>query len=263
MDYQRIALDYEGQVAVLTLNHPEVLNAVCSTMVEELSDAMFELAEPDCPARCLLMTGAGRAFSSGANLSARGDSSGPRSGSRETLRQGYHPVLMTMRDLEMPIVTAVHGPAAGVGMSFAMMGDFVCASKEAYFLQAFARIGLIPDGGATFLLPRLIGWSRAVELSMLAEKLPAEKAAEWGMVNRLYDDRDSLMTGARELAERLANGPRSLALMRKAYWNTWQNSYEQQLDLEAKLQGQASRTEDSSEGVAAFLEKRPAEFKGR
>lgn len=161
------------------------------------------------------------------------------------------------------MVSAVHGPAAGVGMSFALMADIVCASSDAYFLQAFARIGLVPDGGATFLLPRLIGWGRAVELSMLAEKLPAERAHEWGLVNRVYDDRDALMEGAREMALRLARGPRSLALIRRAYWSTWQNSYEQQLDLEARLQGEAGATEDSKEGVAAFLEKRESRFQGR
>ena len=148
-------------------------------------------------------------------------------------------------------------------MSFALIGDMVCASKQAFFLQAFARIGLVPDGGATFMLPRLIGWGRAVELSMLAERLPADKAFEWGLINRLYDDRESLMEGAAELAQRLANGPRSLAMIRKAYWATWQNVYEQQLDLEARLQAEAGATEDSREGVMAFLEKRPAEFKGR
>ena len=136
----------------------------------------------------------------------------------------------------MPIVTAVNGAAAGVGMSFAMMGDIVCASKNAFFMQAFARIGLIPDGGATFLLPRMIGWGRAIELSLLAERLPAEKAYEWGLVNRLYDDNAALMDGAMGIARQLANGPRSLALIRRAYWETWQNAYEQQLDLEARLQ---------------------------
>ena len=234
-------------------------------MVAELSDAVLRIRDPESGVRALLLTGAGRAFCSGANLSGRGgpakDAANPTA--RENLRNNYHPLLLSLRDLDMPIVTAVNGAAAGVGMSFALIGDLVCASKQAFFLQAFARIGLVPDGGATFMLPRLIGWGRAVELSMLAERLPADKAFEWGLINRLYDDNESLMEGTTDLAQRLANGPRSLAMIRKAYWATWQNVYEQQLDLEARLQAEAGATEDSREGVLAFLEKRPAQFKGR
>jgi 2-(1,2-epoxy-1,2-dihydrophenyl)acetyl-CoA isomerase len=147
-------------------------------------------------------------------------------------------------------------------MSFAMMGDLVCASRNAFFLQAFARIGLVPDGGSTFLLPRLVGWGRAMELSMLAERLPAEKAEQWGLVNKLFVDNNALEIGARQLAQRLADGPRSLALIRRAYWNTWHNAFEQQLDLEARLQNEAGRSGDFREGVTAFLEKRDAQFKG-
>jgi 2-(1,2-epoxy-1,2-dihydrophenyl)acetyl-CoA isomerase len=160
------------------------------------------------------------------------------------------------------MVTAVNGAAAGVGMSFAIIGDIVCASKNAFFLQAFARIGLIPDGGSTFMLPRLIGWGRALELSLLAERLSAEQAFQWGLVNRLYDDPAALMSGAMEIARRLADGPRSLSLIRKAYWNTWHNSFEQQVDLEAQLQNQAGSSRDFAEGVKAFLEKRDAKFTG-
>lgn len=262
MKYERILFEIVDNIAVLRLNHPEVLNAVGSQMVEELNDVLFEISSDDSTARCLLITGEGRAFCSGANL-ADPDRSQRRGGAQENLRRNYHPLLLGLRDLEMPIVTAVHGPAAGVGMSFALMGDIICASRQAYFLQAFARIGLVPDGGATFMLPRLIGWGRAVELSMLAEKLPAEKAHEWGLVNRVYDDQESLMEGAMEIAGRLAKGPRSLALIRRAYWATWQNTFEQQLDLEARLQGKAGLTEDAKEGTAAFLEKREARFTGR
>jgi 2-(1,2-epoxy-1,2-dihydrophenyl)acetyl-CoA isomerase len=143
-----------------------------------------------------------------------------------------------------------------------MMGDIVCASKNAFFLQAFARIGLIPDGGATFMLPRLVGWGRAMELSLLAERLPAEQAQEWGIVNRLFDDNEALMAGALALARQLARGPRSLTLIRRAYWATWHNAFEQQLDLEAQLQNEAGRSSDFKEGVSAFLEKRDANFSG-
>ena len=262
MNYERIILDLSGDVATLRFNHPEVLNAIGAQMIDEIADAVLEVGRPESGARCLLLTGEGRGFCSGANLTDSGRSA-RRGTARELLRRDYHPVLCALRDLDLPIVTAVHGAAAGVGMSFALMGDMVCASKQAYFLQAFARIGLVPDGGATFLLPRLIGWARAIELSMLAEKLPAEQALEWGLINRLYDDQEQLMQGARELAEQLARGPRSLALIRKAYWHTWQNSYEQQLDLEAQLQAQAGATDDAREGAAAFREKREARFTGR
>ena len=261
MELNRIRLDFEDPVAVLTFNHPEVLNAIGPDMMEGLGEAMAELESRPGNVRCLLITGAGRGFCSGANLAGRGDGNNTRRPGG-TLRNFYHPLLLGLRDLDMPIVTAVNGAAAGVGMSFALMGDMVCASKQAFFLQAFARIGLVPDGGATFVLPRLVGWGRAVELSLLAERLPAEKAAEWGLVNRLYDDNDALMAGAMELAQRLGKGPRSLSLIRKAYWATWHNSYEQQLDLEAQLQSEAGASNDAREGTLAFLEKRDARFQG-
>ena len=261
MAYERVSLEFDGNVAVLKFNHPEVLNAIGGQMLGELTQAVREVANPANGARCLLLTGEGRGFSSGANLA---DSNSPAmQGAGDGLRSGYHPLLLSLRDLQMPMVTAVNGAAAGVGMSFAMMGDIVCASKNAFFMQAFAKIGLIPDGGATFLLPRMIGWSRAVELSLLAERLPAEKAFEWGLVNRLYDDNAALMDGAMGIARQLANGPKSLALIRRAYWDTWTNAYEQQLDLEARLQNEAGRSTDFREGVSAFLEKRDAKFKGQ
>jgi len=256
VDFNKVQLDFEDSVAVLTLNHPEVLNAIGPDMQQGLTEALAALQSRPANVRCLLITGAGRGFCSGANLAGRGEGAG------KTLRNYYHPLLLSLRDLEMPIVTAVNGPAAGVGMSFAMMGDIVCAARGAYFLQAFARIGLVPDGGATFLLPRLVGWGRAVELSLLAERLPADRAFEWGLVNRLYDDAQTLMEGAMEVARQLGNGPRSLALIRRAYWSTWHNSYEQQLDLEARLQAEAGETNDSREGVKAFLEKRETRFTG-
>ena len=258
---ERMQLDFEGRVAVLKFNHPEVMNAIGAQMLEDIAEALLQIKDPANGARCLLLTGEGRGFCAGANLQDDGKRDG-RKGAGSSLRNAYHPIMFELRGLEMPMVTAVNGAAAGVGMSFAMMGDIVCASKAAYFLQAFARIGLIPDGGATFMLPRLVGWGRAVELSMLAERLPAEQAMEWGLVNRVFEDNDALMTGAMDIAKRLANGPRSLALIRRAYWNTWQNSFEQQLELEAQLQGEAGASQDFKEGVSAFLEKRDAEFKG-
>lgn len=258
---ERMALEFDGKVAVLRFNHPEVMNAVGSRMLGDFTEAVQEIRSPANGARCLLLTGEGRGFCAGANLQDE-DRAERRGGAGDGLRSGYHPLLFALRDLDMPMVTAVNGAAAGVGMSFAIIGDIVCASKNAFFLQAFARIGLIPDGGSTFMLPRLIGWGRAMELSLLAERLSAEQAYQWGLVNRLYDDPAALMTGAMDIARRLADGPRSLSLIRKAYWNTWHNSFEQQVDLEAQLQNQAGASRDFSEGVKAFLEKRDARFTG-
>jgi 2-(1,2-epoxy-1,2-dihydrophenyl)acetyl-CoA isomerase len=258
---EKMKLEFQGKIAVLKFNHPEVMNAVGGEMLEDFFAAMAEIKNPANGARCLLLTGEGRGFCSGANLSDGGRKN-ISEGAGDGLRSTYHPLLLGLRDLDMGIVTAVNGAAAGVGMSFAMMGDIVCASREAFFLQAFARIGLVPDGGSTFMLPRMIGWGRAMELSMLAERLPAEKAYEWGLVNRLFDDNDALMEGAMQVAQQLADGPKSLALIRKAYWRTWHNAYEQQLDLEAQLQNEAGRTSDFVEGVSAFLGKRDAQFKG-
>jgi 2-(1,2-epoxy-1,2-dihydrophenyl)acetyl-CoA isomerase len=263
MNYEKISLQYEGKVAVLKFAHPEVMNAVGSKMLSELQVAVREVRDRGAEVRCLLITGEGRGFCAGANL-ADEDRAREREtqGAGDGLRTGYHPLLMGLRDLELPIVTAVNGAAAGVGMSFAMMGDIVCAGRSAFFLQAFARIGLIPDGGATFMLPRLVGWGRALELSLLAERLPAEKALEWGLVNRVFEDA-SLLDESMAIARRLADGPRSLALIRRAYWQTWTNGYEAQLDLEAQLQNEAGRSADFKEGVQAFLAKRDAQFQGR
>ena len=263
MEFNRVNLDVEESVATLTFNDPEVLNAIGPAMLSGIHEAMSYIQSPKNQVRCLLITGAGRGFCSGANLAGDGSEAGQNeSNVGSSLRSGYHPVLLTLRDLDIPIVTAVNGAAAGVGMSFALIGDIVCASQKAFFLQAFANIGLVPDGGATFMLPRLIGWSRAVELSLLAERLPAGKALEWGLINRVYEDNESLMAGAGEIARKLAAGPKSLGMIRKMYWDTWHNAYEQQLDLEARMQASAGATKDSAEGRAAFLEKRQPNFKG-
>lgn len=270
MPFEKISLEInDDKVAILTLNHPEALNAIGTQMLKEIPVALKRITA--LKARCLLITGAGRAFCSGANLTDRAVDKAPEDDMLAdlelapdmgaTLETTYHPILLTLKELEMPVVCAVNGVAAGVGTSFAMISDIIIASKSAYFLQAFARIGLVPDGGATFLLPRLVGWGRAMELALLAEKLPAEKAYEWGLVNRIAED-DKLMEDAMEIATRLAKGPKSLTMIRKAMWESYNNSFEQQLNVERKFQRDAGRTKDNKEGVAAFIQKRPAVFTG-
>ena len=264
MEFERVNLDInEEGVATIELNDPGVLNAIGPAMLGGLRRAIEHVLRPSSNVRCLLLTGAGVGFCSGANLAGDGSNQPAEEGVGSGLRGSYHPIFLTLKELSIPLVTAVNGAAAGVGMSFALMGDIVCASKNAFFLQAFARIGLVPDGGATFLLPRLVGWGRAMELSMLAERLPAEKAHEWGIVNRVYEDQDALMEGAMSIAVKLANGPASLGLMREMYWTSYQNSYESQLDLEARMQAAAGRTQDAAEGRRAFLEKRDPKFSGK
>ncbi len=261
----KVKLDIDGSVAVLTLNDPTALNAVSVPMLEDIQAALDALEAGDSGVRCLILTGEGRGFCAGANLGG-GISREPgarNSDAGDVLERFYHPILKRLRDLPFPMITAVNGVAAGVGMSFALMGDMILAAKSSYFLQAFRRIGLVPDGGSTYLLPRLVGLARAKELSLMADKLPAPTALEWGLINRVYED-DALMGEARKLATELANGPTvALGLIRKLYWNSPLNTYDDQLDLERNSQKIAGRTEDFGEGVKAFFEKRPAQFKGK
>jgi 2-(1,2-epoxy-1,2-dihydrophenyl)acetyl-CoA isomerase len=262
MEFERVKLDIEENAGVLTLNHPEVMNAVSAEMLGGLMNALDHVENPKHGVRCLLVTGAGRGFCAGANLQPRTEGARASGDAGSVLETLYHPFLRRLRELPMPIVTAVNGAAAGVGMSFALMGDLCIAARSAYFLQAFRRIGLIPDGGSTWILPRLIGKARAMELSLLGERLPAEKALEWGLISRVFDDAE-LMTKAREFAHDLSNGPTvSLRLIRRLYWESPDNTYEEQLNLERQMQRIAGNSSDFAEGVRAFLEKRPAKFKG-
>lgn len=266
MDFNKVAIEKDGDVAILKLNDPKALNAVSPDMLEGLADALDWIEAPENGVRAVVMTGEGRGFCAGANLAGGGPAASQSNKAPDAgaaLEQKYHPILRKMRNLKAPFLTAVNGPAAGVGMSFALMGDMILAAKSAYFLQAFRRIGLVPDGGSTWLLPRLVGVARAKELSLLGEKLPAETALEWGLINRVHDD-EALMDEALKLARDLAAGPTAtLGLIRQAYWESFDNTYEEQLNLERWLQRDAGRTEDFKEGVKAFLEKRPAQFQGK
>ena len=264
-EFERIRVTRQGDTALLVLNHPEIVNAISAKMIGGALLALDFVARPDNGFRALVITGEGRGFCSGANL-AEGlaeDAADIPAAIGARLDKLYHPLLRQLRDLPLPIVTAVNGPAVGIGMSIALMGDIVVAARSAYFLQGFARIGLVPDGGSTWLLPRLIGLARARELSLLAEKLPAEKALEWGLINRVFPD-EALLDEAGKLAGKLAEGPTvALAAMRRLYWASPLNSYEQQLDLERQCQMEAGGTQDFVEGVSAFLQRRPSGFTGK
>jgi 2-(1,2-epoxy-1,2-dihydrophenyl)acetyl-CoA isomerase len=263
MQFNHVTLDFDGPVAVLRLDHQEVMNAVSMDMLGGLAEALDAIDEKKADVRCVVLTGAGRAFCTGANLQGRNQQKPGKSNAGATLEVGFHPFLRRIRRLHCPLVTAVNGPAAGAGMSFALLGDMILCARSAYFLQAFRRIGLVPDCGSTWMLPRLVGRARAIELSLMGERLPAEKALEWGLVNRVYDDA-ALMDEAMKLAHELANGPTiALSLIRKLYWDSPENSFEEQLNLEFESQRISGSAEDFKEGVTAFLEKRPAKFKGK
>ena len=261
MKFNLVTLDVEDGTALLTLNHPEVMNAISTDMLEGIMDALDHVEDKANNVRCLVITGTGKGFCAGANLQGR--NTGDKRGAGSVLESHYHPILRRLRHLHCPIITAINGVAAGAGMSIALTGDLVLAAKSAYFLQAFRRIGLVPDAGSTWMLPRLIGLARAMELSLLGEKLPSEKALDWGLINRVYDDAN-LMTEAKKMASELANGPTvALGLIRKLYWTSPENSFEEQLDLEFRSQRVAGSSGDFKEGVTAFLEKRPAKFTGK
>jgi 2-(1,2-epoxy-1,2-dihydrophenyl)acetyl-CoA isomerase len=248
----------EGSVATITLNRPAVLNALNRELMLELRQC-FERARDDEAIRAVVLTGAGRGFASGADLGG----SGKRADSGTTLRTLYHPVITMMREMPKPIVAAVNGVAAGAGMSLVMACDIILAGQSASFLQAFSRIGLIPDAGATWFLPRLVGDQRARALAILADQIPAEEAQRMGLVWKVFAD-DQLMAETGKMAAKLASMPtRAYALIKQTLNVTHSNSLADQLELEALLQTEAGRTEDFAEGVAAFREKRPAQFKGR
>ncbi len=264
MDYTKIKLSSDGDVAIIAFNDPATMNAAGVDTAEQLTDAFKSVSTGDNAARAIVLTGEGRGFCSGANLSGRGNSStgeAPR-GAGDALITHYNPLVKLIADLPVPFVTAVNGAAAGVGCSLALLGDIIVAGESAYFLQAFRRIGLIPDGGSTWLLPRMIGRARAMEMTLLGERLPAAKALDWGLINRCVPDAE-LMPTALSFAHELAKGPASLGMIRKAMWAALDSDFSDQLAYEAKVQNAAGRTSDFGEGVTAFLQKRPAAFIGR
>jgi 2-(1,2-epoxy-1,2-dihydrophenyl)acetyl-CoA isomerase len=260
MNYKLIELETEGDVGILRLNRPDKLNAISVQMVEELSDSLDVLAKT---VRAVVLTGAGRAFCSGAPLDEADQLGDPQTRDfGKSLEAHINPLLAKLRGLPIPWITAVRGAAAGVGASLALSADMIVAGDTAYFLQAFARIGLVPDGGATHLLVRTVGRVRAMELMMLAERLPAAKACEWGLINRVVADAD-LEHESLQLAQTLARGPSmALGLIRHAVWNAVDDPWSAVLAQERKNQMLAGRSADCQEGLKAFQEKRAAHFTG-
>lgn len=255
---QGISVEREGRVTVLRIDDPATMNSMTGDMASGLRDLLRAEAKT---ARALVLAGHERAFCAGANLASGDLATGEDMDAGETLELQFNPLMETIRDLPVPFVTAVRGAAAGVGASLAVAGDIVVAGRSAYFLEAFARIGLVPDGGATWLLTRAVGRIRAMEMMLLAEKIPAPKAHDWGLVTRLVED-DAVDATALEIATKLANGPsRALGLIRKASWAAADADFLTTLRNERAFQREAGRHPDFAEGVAAFREKRPAKFK--
>ncbi|MDY7523721.1 enoyl-CoA hydratase-related protein [Sphingomonas sp. 10B4] len=254
-----IQSERRGDVLVLTLDRPERLNAAPPAMFVELRAALASLDG----ARAVLIAGAGRAFCSGADVGGGAlGSEDPGNATFAALTESYNPTMAAIADLAVPVVSAVRGPAAGIGCSLALAADFCVASETAYFLQAFVNIGLVPDGGASWMLPRLIGKARASEMMLLGEKVPAAKALDWGMIHSVVAD-DALDARAFALAERLAAGPTvAIGLMRRQIRSAYEGDYAAAMLQEAENQRTARGSADSMEGGIAFLQKRKAAFKG-
>lgn len=259
----KVKTQVEAGVGVITLSDPSTLNAAGMELMDDLVQGFQAMVDDDA-VRAIVITGEGRGFCSGANLSggAGGRAADSGKGPNQALLRVYNPFVTQIRRSPKPVVAAVNGVAAGVGVSLALACDLAVAGESAYFLLAFRRIGLVPDGGATWLLPRLVGKARAMELMLLGEKLPAKTAAEWGLINKCVADAE-VMGAAMAYAKALAEGPASLGLTRNLVWDALDAPWHLQLEAEAYAQGNAGRTEDAREGVTAFVQKRPAEFKGR
>jgi len=264
MAYETIDVRIEDAVAEITLNRPERLNAWTDQFGSELRSAILEDGADDA-VRSVLITGAGRGFSSGADVKEMLEQGtrGERPDVGKMLRERYHPIIKGIRELPKPVIAAVNGPAVGIGCSLALACDLIWAAESAYFGLAFVNIGLAPDGGSTFLVPAAAGKARALEMALLGDRVSAAQALEWGLINRVVPD-GQLMDDARGLARRLAAGPtRSYANSKRALNNSLMKIMDEQLDLEADIQGEMARSEDFIEGISAFVQKREPNFQGR
>lgn len=260
MDYETILYNLEEGVLAITLNRPDVLNAFNRKMTDELQDA-FKKAERDPAVRCIVLTGAGRAFSSGEDLKSRSAEGDSDFGS--TLRQRYNPLVSKMRNIEKPVLGSINGVAAGAGCSIALACDLRIASEKARFMEVFVRVGLVPDSGSSFLLPRLVGLGKALEMAFLGDEIGADEALRTGLVNRVVPA-EELESATRELALRLAKSPtKAIGLAKRAINRALTMDLDQALDYEVYGQETAGASDDHKEGIAAFLEKRTPNFTGR
>ena len=263
MSYETVIWEQSGAVGRLTLNRPQTLNAWTAQFGSELKQVVEGEAAKDS-VRAVLVTGAGRGFSSGADLKAGFDAaSDGRPDVRKELHELYHPVIAGIRRLAKPVVAAVNGPAVGIGCSLALACDLVMAAESAFFGLAFVNVGLMPDGGSTAFVPPAVGRARAFQMALLGERVPASAALEWGLVNWVVPD-DRLLPEAEALVDRLSRGPtRSYASSKEALNRSVYGELDAQLDLEAELQHALARTGDFQEGVAAFVQKREPQFRGQ
>jgi 2-(1,2-epoxy-1,2-dihydrophenyl)acetyl-CoA isomerase len=262
---ETVNVSRNGAAATIELNRPQALNAWNAQFGDDLLATVRELGADEA-VRAVIVTGAGRGFSSGADLKDSGAGQVTDDGRVDVqarLTEVYHPIMETIREMPKPVVAAVNGPAVGIGCSLALCCDLIIAAESAYFLLAFVNIGLVPDGGSSLFLPTRVGMARSAELMMLGERLPAAKALEWGLINRVVPDGE-LAAEAGALAARLAEGPTRSYAGAKRELNNWLFArMREQLDLEAQLQQEMAGSEDFIEGVTAFMQKRPANFSGR
>lgn len=259
MTYETILFSNDSGIARLTLNRPDRLNSFTVRMHEEVADALARLSE----ARVLVLTGAGRGFCAGQDLGDRAVAPGQDVDLGESLEKRYNPLIKTLTGLPMPVIARVNGVAAGAGANIALACDLIIAARSAKFIQSFSKLGLIPDSGGTWVLPRLIGQARALGLVLTGEPVSAERAAEWGMIWKAVDDA-LLDQEVDDLTSKMASGPtRGLAATKFAISTSWARGFGNQLDYERKMQCTLGYSEDYREGVAAFREKRAAKFVGR
>jgi 2-(1,2-epoxy-1,2-dihydrophenyl)acetyl-CoA isomerase len=263
MTYETILVEQNGGILTITLNRPDKLNAFTDTMLDELTSA-FSQAEADSSVRSVVLTGAGRGFCPGQDLASAVERGAGADGFSyaQHLHAHYDPLILGMRRFPKPIIAAINGVAAGAGMSLALACDYRIAVDTATFIQAFVKVGLVPDSGSTWMLPRLIGLTRALDMMLTGRRVNAAEALEWGMVNAVVSA-EELMREAYDIAEAFANAPtRTIGLIKQAVEFASTSTLQAALDKEAELQDVAGHTADHAEGIAAFLEKRPAQFKG-